>query len=138
MHAITLTYGGDYCCNQNVLLMSVSLKNMRSEHVYFQAEVPMKFEFTSIYWISLNHKFSESQQPKRSSPQSMAPRSPASASSRNFLEMQILWFRSRSPKSEALLLGFINSRFYQTLETIWCVLRFDNHCLSMVWQRTRA
>lgn len=40
--------GGGYYCSQNILLISVLLKNVRSEHVYFQAEVLIKFKFISI------------------------------------------------------------------------------------------
>lgn len=132
---MTLTFDGEYYCSQNVFLMSVLLKNMRSEYVYFQVEVPTKFEFISVCWMSLNYKSSDSQRPKISGPYNVGSKT---TSISIILEMQILGLLSSSTKSETLVIGSSNSRFYQALEAIWCMLKFDNHCLSMVKQRARA
>lgn len=74
IYAMTLTFDGEYYCNQNVFSMSVLLKNMRSEYVYFQAEVPTKFEFISVCWMSPNYKSSDSQRPERSGPHNVSPK----------------------------------------------------------------
>lgn len=130
LYAMILTFDGEYYCNQNVFLTSVLLKNMKSEYAYFQVEVPTKFEFISVCWMSLNCKSSDS-----SGPHNVGSKTNSISI---ILEMQILGLLSRSTKSRTLVLRSSNSTFYQALETIWYMLKFDNHCLSMVKQRPRA
>lgn len=85
----------------NTLFRSVALKNVRGEHVYFQAA----FQYAEYHWTT--HL-----QPPKDLKQVVLrvwlPDHQQSDSFRNFLEMQILGSHPRSTKSENLVLGSSN------------------------------